>query len=67
MFVFKVPVGSHGGDSQSVDQYRGPPKHWKDIQQLGRGGSAEVWLCHDIDANNFPLARKKIWIKLVSF
>ena len=45
--------------------YRGPPKNWYDVRRLGRGGSAEVFLCKDKD-NEYELARKSIWIQRVT-
>lgn len=40
--------------------YRGPPKNWKEVKFLGRGGTGDVWLCQDTDANNYQLVCKKI-------
>ena len=50
--------------SGKFSSYGGPPKHWRNERQLGRGGSAEVWLSYDIDVEpNVPLARKKLWVE----
>ena len=46
--------------------YRGPPKNWTEVKALGRGGTGDVWLCHDTDAN-YQLVCKKIFVDGVSY
>ena len=53
------------GRANADKAYRGPPKKWEEVTFLGRGGTGDVWLCQDTDAN-YQLVCKKIVAKGVS-